>query len=277
MKTLRDAVYGLATADALGVPVEFSWRGSFHVTDMTGYGTYNQPPGTWSDDTSMTLATCFSIKEKGEIDLTHIMDCFRAWRDQGKFTADGTVFDIGGTTTMAISLGYGMSELSSNGNGSLMRIIPLAFVPGITDEEVRQVSALTHAHDISKEACVIYIRVAKKLLEGMDLVEAVKESVGETADPVFERLTSIHLLPEEEIRSTGYVVDTLEAAIWAAATTESYEECVLKAVNLGDDTDTVGAVAGALAGILYGYEAIPERWLEVLRNKELIEECLFCK
>lgn len=275
MKTLRDAVYGLAVADALGVPVEFSDRGTFHVTDMTGYGTYYQPPGTWSDDTSMTLATCFSIKRKKGVDPSDIMECFRAWKTEGKFTADGVMFDIGWTTSQAISQGFGLTDISSNGNGSLMRIIPLAFVPGITDEEVREVSALTHGHEISKEACVIYINIAKRLLAGMDVMEAVRASVNDSAGEVFARLPGIHELPEEEIKSSGYVVDTLEAAVWALATTKSYEECALRAVNLGKDTDTVGAVAGALAGILYGYEGIPDKWIKILRNKELIEECLF--
>ena len=275
MKTLRDAVYGLAVADALGVPVEFSYRGTFQVTDMTGYGTYHQPPGTWSDDTSMTLATCFSIRRKGGIDLSDIMECFRAWESEGKFTADGVMFDIGNTTSMAISQGFGLTDISSNGNGSLMRIIPLAFVPNATDEQIRQVSALTHGHLISKEACVIYVGIARKLLAGMSVTEAVRESVPDDRLEGFERLPVIHQLPEEDIKSSGYVVDTLEAAVWALATTKSYEECVLKAVNLGHDTDTVGAVAGALAGILYGYEAIPARWIETLRNKPLIEECLF--
>ena len=228
MKTLRDAVYGLAVADALGVPVEFSYRGTFQVTDMTGYGTYHQPPGTWSDDTSMTLATCFSIRRKGGIDLSDIMECFRAWESEGKFTADGVMFDIGNTTSMAISQGFGLTDISSNGNGSLMRIIPLAFVPNATDEQIRQVSALTHGHLISKEACVIYVGIARKLLAGMSVTEAVRESVPDDRLEVFERLPVIHQLPEEDIKSSGYVVDTLEAAVWALATTKSYEECVLK-------------------------------------------------
>uniref|UniRef100_UPI0028AE2B1B ADP-ribosylglycohydrolase family protein n=1 Tax=Lacrimispora sp. TaxID=2719234 RepID=UPI0028AE2B1B len=255
---LRSAIYGLAVGDALGVPVEFMDRGSFHVTDMKGYGTHNQPAGTWSDDTSMTLATCDSIRELQKIDLNDIMRCFSEWYYENSYTASGEVFDIGGTTASAIrryspgceSVKCGLDHVSANGNGSLMRIIPFAFC-NCAKEEIQNVSKLTHAHNISVTACEIYVQIAQRLLNG----EMIKDILGtmEFRGP-FERLTRIGDLEEKEIASSGYVIHTLEAASWCLLTTNSYEECVLKAVNLGEDTETTGAVAGGLAGIVYGYD-----------------------
>ena len=265
---LKAAIYGLAVADALGVPVEFKRRGSYKVAEMTGYGTYNQPPGTWSDDTSMTIATCDSIKECGEINLKDIFNRFRDWLRYGEYTIDG-LFDCGNTTSTAIRTGRGANDERSNGNGSLMRILPLAFTDA-DDETIRAVSALTHGHEISTAACVCYVEIARRLLKKEPLLDILA-----TIQSPFERISSIYALAEDEIRSSGYVVDTLEAALWALSTTASYKDAVLKAVNLGSDTDTVGAVTGGLAGIMYGLEAIPKEWLERLRGKEIIENCLF--
>lgn len=268
---LRDAVYGLAVADAVGVPAEFKKRGSFLITDMVGYGMYNQPAGTWSDDTSMTLATCNAIREYKCLDIGAIRKAFECWLFQGAFTPDGVVFDCGGTTSTAIYHGHGCFDQESNGNGSLMRIIPLAFLD-VTDEEIQDVSAITHGHEISKRACVIYVRLAQKLLSGDSIMAAV-QNLDEQSP--FDRLSTIERLTEIEIRSSGYVVDTLEAALWCLVKTTNYKDCILKAVNLGYDTDTVAAVAGGLAGIIYGFEGIPGEWIETLRAKELIEQCLF--
>lgn len=256
MRTLRDAVYGLAVGDALGLPVQFEERGSFHVEKMTGYGTYNMVPGTWSDDTSLTLATCDSIKLMGRIDLEDLMCCM--------------------TTGAALSRGEGLSDEASNGNGSLMRIIPLAFLPEVTDDEIREVSALTHGHRISKSACVTYIHIARELLQGRSIKEAVETAVNDgIEESLFKSLLTISSLPVEQIKSTGYVADTLEAAIWTLENTDSFKDAVMTAVNLGDDTDTVGAVTGALAGIIYGYDAIPAEWLKDLRRKDLIDKYFF--
>ncbi len=275
MATLKDAVYGLAVGDALGVPFEFKARGTFRATGMVGFGTHRQQPGTGSDDTSMTLAPVYSIKRAGGIDLDDMMDCFQSWLHEGDFTVEGKVFDVGGTTSTAISHRKGEDGQWSNGNGSLMRIVPLAFLPDVSRGQVESVSALTHAHEISKEACVIFVGAARGLLAGKTVMEAVGEGFSLSKNPVFGRLPSIDQVSARDIKSSGYVVDTLEAAVWAAATTKSYEECVLRAVNLGEDTDTVGAVAGALAGILYGWEGIPKKWIAGLRNRPLIDSCLF--
>ena len=255
--TLRDCIYGLAVGDALGVPYEFMPRGTFECTDMIGYGTHGQPAGTWSDDTSMTLATCDSIRELGHIDTADMRDKFVGWIARGEYTIDG-VFDCGGTTARALRTGKGGSGERDNGNGSLMRIAPLAFVDA-TDEEIREISAITHAHRTSTESCVTFIELMRSAMDG-----ALPSWVLQPKD-----------VPEREIRSGGFVRDTLKAASWCFVNTNSYEDCVLAAVNLGDDTDTTAAVAGALAGTAYGIEAIPREWVDALRGKELIESCLF--
>ena len=249
---LKNAIYGFAIGDALGVPYEFMERGSFTCTDMTGWGTWDQEPGTWSDDTSMILATCKSIQEKGHIDINDMQDKFRQWVFDDKFTVNGETFGVGNTTYKALTLGYGLDDYTSNGNGSLMRILPLAFTDA-TDEEIEAVSAITHAHEVSKKACVDYIHIARELIHGeCDL------------------LNEFNI--DYPIVSDGFVLNTLNAAIFCIKTSNSYEEAVLKAVNLGDDTDTIAALTGGLAGILWD---IPEKWINKLKNKECIEKCLF--
>ena len=270
---LREAVYGLAVGDAVGVPYEFKRRGSFQCAGMTGHGTHDQPAGTWSDDTSMTLATCASIKNMGKIDCEDIRRQFEAWFYEKKYTPFGEVFDCGITCSQAIRNKKGKEDERSNGNGSLMRIFPLAFVPNITDEQIAEVSAITHAHKISKESCIIYVRIAQEMFAGVSPREAIEKHVSEKS--ILHRLRYIDRLEEKEIRSSGYVVDSFEAAMWSLLTTNSYKECIEKAVNLGDDTDTVAAIAGGLAGILYGMENIPKEWMEKLQGKEIIDQCLW--
>ena len=280
MTKIYSGIMGLVVGDALGVPVEFKTRDSFHVTDMIGYGTYNLPPGTWSDDSSMMLATVESIARLGRISTDDIMQNFYRWTDENAFTPYGELFDIGRATREAIQrYAWGTPARKcggkaewDNGNGSLMRILPLAF----TDcryQMVNAVSSLTHAHEISLEACRIYISMARKLLRGKPLDKIVKTVKPEL--PVFGRLPKLGTLQRDEIKSSGYVVDTLEAALWCNLKSNSYRECVLMAVNLGEDTDTVGAIAGGLAGIIYGIggeQGIPEEWINQIARKEWIEE-----
>ena len=260
MTKLRDAIYGFAVADALGVPFEFKKRGTFICSDCVGFGSWNKEAGTWSDDTSMTLATCKSIKDKNKIDIEDIRKNFKDWLFNDDFTADGKVFDVGGTTREALTLNQGMVDYYSNGNGSLMRILPLAFT-NASDAEIEEISAITHAHEISKKACLDYVHLSRKLIAGENI-----EDLG---------FDEIKKKKEDEIQSTGFVLHTLEAAIWCILNTSSYKEAVLKAVNLGDDTDTTAAVTGGLAGIIYGYDEIPRKWIDKLKNKKLIDACLF--
>jgi len=279
MNKLYDAIMGLVVGDALGVPFEFKTRDTFRVTDMVGYGTHGQEPGTWSDDSSLALATLESIGRCKKIDPADIMKNFAYWLCDSCFTANGTVFDVGGTTGNAIVkycktrdiTSCGGREHNSNGNGSLMRILPLAFIPH-TNADVYNVSALTHAHEISVMACQYYLAVAEKLLDGADKTEAVR-SLERECKGVFSRVPVIDRSPREVIKSSGYVVDTLEAALWCFLKTDSYRECVITAVELGSDTDTVAAVAGGLAGIYYGVggdKGIPEEWIEKIARKSWI-------
>ena len=274
MNKVYSAIMGLVVGDALGVPVEFEERDSFQVTDMIGYGTYRQPPGTWSDDSSMTLATLESITRLGRIDLKDIMQNFFQWLRHAAFTPYGEVFDCGIATQQAI-LRYAKGEklencggksFMDNGNGALMRILPIVFIPH-TQEEIDAVGGLTHAHEISKIGCRLYLTAVEQILKG-------KEIVFPKEIPYYQ-IDNLKNLSRDEIKSSGYVVDTLEAALWCFYTTENYKNCVLKAVNLGGDTDTIAAVAGGLAGLFYGCggkKGIPEEWIAKIAKKDWIKE-----
>ncbi|MFC0516240.1 ADP-ribosylglycohydrolase family protein [Mucilaginibacter angelicae] len=296
----KDVLFGVAIGDALGVPVEFKSReiiAQKPVTDMIGFGTYGLPPGTWSDDSSLTL--CLADVLANDYDLQNIADSFVSWLCDKLWTARGEVFDVGNTTHEAIErvlrkvqpdLAGGFEE-SSNGNGSLMRILPLLFY--IKDKPVKerftitkQVSSITHGHVRSVIACFYYLEFARKLLTNNDAVSVYHEVNTEvtsflaetTINPdeisLFSRLLkgNIYELPVTKIQSSGYVLDTLEASVWCLLTTTSYGEAVLKAVNLGFDTDTTAAVTGGLAGLLYGFESIPEHWVLMLARKNDIDE-----
>ena len=277
-KKLYDAVLGLAIGDALGVPYEFKKRGTFLCKDMVGYKTHHQPKGTWSDDTSMVLATLDSLKSNdGKIVPTDMFERFNRWLQNSDYTPFGEVFDAGIATCKALRTGKPQSGEYDNGNGSLMRILPLAFVP-CTEDEIRAVSAITHAHRISMDACVIYVHVANRILAGENINEIIPTL---QYDKPFDRLHRIDQLSAQEIKSSGYVVDTLEAALWAvshksadAGKEKSFRSDLLDAVNLGSDTDTVGAVAGGLAGIIYGLDDVAD-WVEALQNRQELERYLW--
>ena len=272
MGSLRDAVYGAAVGDALGVPFEFKMRDTFECTDMVGNGTHHMPAGTFSDDTSMMLATCDSIRETGKIDTGDMRKRFVDWWRRGEYTVDGVCFDIGNATAAALDEGKGQTGERDNGNGSLMRIAPLAYTHA-NDDDIRAVSAITHAHPISTEACVCFVGILRNIIGGNTLQDAIRYSKPDMEK--FDFLDTVTERPREEIRSGGFVLDTLGAALWCFANTDSYASCVLTAVNLGGDTDTTACVAGALAGAAYGYGAIPKEWVDTLRGKDIIEDCLF--
>lgn len=299
--SIESSLYGFAVGDALGVPVEFLSRKTIQknpVTGMLAYGTHHQPAGTWSDDTSMTIAAMDSIAEtNGAVDYENIMSKYGQWYHNELYTANGDVFDIGNTTFSAIhrydlgtpATACGDKGERCNGNGSLMRMLPLVFALNneTTENEtqiIQQYSGLTHRHEISQLGCKIYYDYMKLILDNHSKEEAYnmikendyKEFFSEKAVSVYGRILkgNIQDCPENEIKSSGYVVDTLEASLWTVLTTSSYEEAVLKAVNLGDDTDTVGAIAGSIAGLIYGIDNIPAEWIEKLRNKELLDSIL---
>ena len=271
--SLADIVYGAAVGDAVGVPYEGFGRDMFFCSGMDGYGSHNQPAGTFSDDTSMMLALCDSIRANdGAIVVDDMRERFRAWLNFGEYTSAPGAFGIGRTTAIALDQGFGMTDERSNGNGSLMRTLPLALTAA-TDDDVRAVSAITHAHPISEEACVVAVGIARDLVAGKTLDEAL--AAVSTPQEELSRVPYILDYSRDDISSSAYVVSTLEAALWCLGRTSSFEECVLEAVNLGGDSDTTACVAGAFAGIIYGKDAIPAEWLEDLRGKDIIARCLF--
>ena len=301
-KIVQGMLLGLATGDALGVPVEFTSRRRLEenpVVDMRGFGSWGQAAGSWSDDTSLTIAAMESIARLGKIDFQDIMENFLRWYNDGEFTASGRRFDVGNATRAAIvrfsrkllpPTKCGSTDEHSNGNGSLMRILPATLylygTRGRIDVEELEVihdfSALTHGHAVSKIACGIYSLIAAKILDGKNLSEAFALGMDDAkifygkheAFENFSRLCDENFaaLDEEEIYGSGYVVEALEAALWCLLNTDDYKSLALKAVNLGEDTDTTAAIAGGLAGIFYGAESIPDEWLKILKRRDYLEK-----
>jgi len=299
--SIQDSFIGFAVGDALGVPVEFEtreWLQENPVQGMVGGMRYNQPPGTWSDDSSMVFSTAESLCRGYE--LEDIARQYSKWRNERFWTPRGRVFDIGIQTNKAIDridrflemelrirpipeLGVNEKE---NGNGSLMRILPLAFfLKDKSAEEgyriIREVSALTHSHARAVIGCFIYVRFILSLLEGKDKYRAYTElrnfipdfcskNTGSNEHEHYSRILDNNIadFPEATIRSSAYVLHTLEACLWCVMRNDNYKDTVLQAVNLGEDTDTVAALAGGLAGILYGRDHIPGEWMAVLARKE---------
>lgn len=303
MDRIRGAILGAVIGDAIGVPVEFSSREHlkrFPVIDMREFGTHHQPKGTWSDDSSLMLCFIESIIEGFEINK--LAQKFVDWKNNGYWTPHGKVFDIGITTKNAIDKiqkGYLPQEAGGkfeddNGNGSLMRILPTIFLfKNIQNEDeqfeiISNVSSLTHGHIRSILACKFYVDYAGKLLKGDDKVEAYHSVCKEFIDfierkklPEKEKRVLTKLLDgnlmlreEDEIRSYGYVVNTLIAGIWSFLKAKTYKEAVLKAVNLGEDTDTTGIVTGGIAGLYYGYEDIPSNWIDQIIRVSEIEKLI---
>lgn len=276
---IKDGICGFIVGDALGVPVEFKSRETLEnnpVVDMREYGTYHQPRGTWSDDSSMTIATMRSIVKKNGIDLNDIADEFCNWINNAKYTQYNEVFDSGITTSQALRryershdvFTCGGNGERDNGNGSLMRVLPLAYLPDIDYESIENISAITHAHERSKIACVLYVEIAKSMLENdLPINEHVKNSCDKIKEHYKDSAELQHfnnIFNEDftNISGKGYVISTFEAVIYCLETTTNYKDAVLKAVNLGNDTDTVAAICGGLAGIFYGYDAIPIDWIK---------------
>ena len=289
LSELKACILGHAVGDALGVPVEFSPReklGRDPVTSMRGYGTYGMPAGSWSDDTSMTLCALDSLA-KDEFSWEDVMLNFGKWYFEDQFTPTGVTFDVGGTCARAITEYFmekkdvslcGRRGERDNGNGSLMRIHPFALCSSGDLPFIETASALTHAHRRSQMACGIYGLILDEILSdrsrdavrrGLARAEAAYGAEHEWL--LYAPLACVEERSRESINSGGYVVSTLEAALWCLLTTDSYAECVLKAVDLGSDTDTTAAVAGGLAGALYGWNAIPAEWLNTLAKREELE------
>lgn len=336
-EAVRSGLFGVCAGDALGVPVEFQSQEILDqnpVVGMSGGGVHGQPAGTWSDDSSMTLCLADSIVKTRGVHTHDIMERFLTWYQDGAYTPWVECFDIGHTTAQAL-LRYqngtdpalcGGNKWNTNGNGSLMRILPLAFElyrvygPNLTAstkamEMIHRISGLTHRHALAQSACGIYLCVAVKLLDirwravpcrrlqdlgesalphrrrcaertmlGHAIAAGICEAVEwyrqrhrfASVDKWWKRLLRLEQLrgiARQDVRSGGYVIETLEAAFWCLLNTDNYADCVLAAVNLGHDADTTAAVAGGLAGLAYGYDSIPSEWMAELKRKEFIHEC----
>lgn len=293
----KAAILGGVVGDALGVPVEFRARSTYHIEDMIGYGTYNQPPGTWSDDTSLTMCLIENlIHNQGQDEL---MKKFVAYKEQGYLTPFGEMFDIGRATNEAIyrythgapAHQCGGAHESDNGNGALMRIAPLAFVLQTEDSPVKikqvieQWCEVTHRHARSHLACIFYITFLMGLIHDGHRINALEQAISFCnthlrTDPQYgnefhhyEAIFNQSFLSweEEQVKSSGYVVHSLEAALWCFFKHDNYKGTMLEAVNLGEDTDTIAAIAGTMAGLKYGLNAIPESWLLQLAHREKID------
>lgn len=303
LEKIKGGIFGVAVGDALGVPYEFLDRNQMKekpARDMVGYGTHNQPEGTWSDDSSLTF--CLMDSLCNGYNLENIASKFADWFYENLWTPRGYVFDIGITTKNAIyQFKRGMSpdlcggfDEYSNGNGSLMRILPLVYYLkdgsdiNIRYDIVKKVSSITHGHLRSVISCFIYVEYALLLLQGQDKFVAYKNikepllnfSEKMEFNPVeidlFKRVLGGDIVKEnkDSIKSSGYVLHSLEASMWCFLNSETYSETVLKAVNLGEDTDTTGAIVGGLAGLYYGYDSIPETWKLQLARFEDIEDLI---
>jgi len=316
INNIKDGIIGFAIGDALGVPAEFKTREElkrYPITDMIGNGTYLVPKGTWSDDTSMTLATMKSIIEKHGINTNDMADKFVDWFRNGNYTATNQCFDIGRATFQALAqyelkideaVNCGLDGEMDNGNGSLMRMLPIAYyiyykqistgkLDEINDKEVynivKKVSSITHAHEISVLGCYIFVRFAIEIISdkyksiSYENIKKIDYSFfSKQALEKYSRILNgnIQELNIDEIKSSGYIVDTLEAVFWVFLNGNDYNTTVLKAVNLGEDTDTVAAITGGLLGCYYGIESINDDWKKDLKRIDYIErlcESFYCE
>ena len=291
---VKDGIIGLIVGDALGVPVEFKSRDELEknpVTEMKSYGTYSQPAGTWSDDSSMTIATMTSIINKKGIDYDNIMNEFCQWSHHDKHTnSDDGCFVIGNATSKALNkFNSGTPALECGGlgewdygNGSLMRILPLAFIPDIDYETIGNISGLTHAHKRVKIACILYIEIAKSMLANKNL--SIDEHISNANEKIKEYYKDSKSLESfknifdnycpEEHYGRAHAIYTLESVLHCLRNTDNYKDAVLKAVNMGHDTDTTAAICGGLAGIYYGFDSIPIDWIEQInRIDEVLSLC----
>ena len=278
------AFLGLAVGDALGTTIEFSRRDSYEpVVDMIGGGPFRLKPGEWTDDTSMALclADCL-VANGGEIAPHDLADRFLRWWKKGENSVTGRCFDIGNATRGALAdyaqtgVPAGSRDPTTAGNGGIMRLAPAALAAGLdVDRAValsRAQSEVTHAalECLDAAECLARVLVAGFGGAGHAALDAGAEAPFRARKVAAMARGGWRGKARAEIRSTGYVVDTLEAALWAVGTSSGFDEAVLKAVNLGDDADTVGAVTGQIAGAIWGASAIPTRWLDTLAWRERI-------
>jgi ADP-ribosyl-[dinitrogen reductase] hydrolase len=281
----RGSLLGLACGDAVGTSVEFKPRGSFPtLTNMVGGGPFNLKPGQWTDDTSMALCLAESLLTKNGFDASDQMGRYLNWWHWGYLSSTGDCFDIGMTVHEALTryqeTGNPFAESTdpfTAGNGSLMRLAPvvLFYFPDI--DQVRTFSSsssrTTHAAPEAIECCQLFAGLICKALQGVTKLDLQHLSHSHISEPKVTAIAGGNYLakPKSEIVGTGYCVASLEAALWCFHHTDSFEDAILQAANLGDDADTTAAIVGQLAGAFYGVQKIPKSWLAKLHMRDEIE------
>jgi len=270
------AFIGLAVGDAVGTTLEFRQRDTYaHLNDMIGGGPFNLRPGEWTDDTSMALCLMDSLLACADLDAADLMERFLRWWRNGENSVKGTCFDIGNTTALALlEFERRREPLAGNpnpyagGNGSIMRLAPVVLRwwrdPSRAMDAARLQSRTTHAASACVEGCAFLTEVLLDPIRTGKKSEALKARRSSDRDIDGVSMGSWRDKRREEIRSSGYVVHTLEAALWSVGRCDTFREAVLCAANLGDDADTVAAVAGQIAGAIWGLSAIPDAWLDRL-------------
>lgn len=291
----RGAFWGLAVGDALGTTLEFCEPGSFTPIDgMIGGGPFNLPPGAWTDDTSMAACLAESLIERRGFDAHDQMTRYLAWYRSGLWSSSDRCFDIGNATRAALERferdgnpQAGSTDPHSAGNGSLMRLAPIVVAyaanPAAAVSRAMASSTPTHAARACVDACGVFAAMLVRALHGDTAPSILNGAASSAADlwptdlqPDIAEVAHGSYLQRQppEIVGSGYVVRSLEAALWAVASTTSYRDAVLAAANLGDDADTTAAIAGQLAGALYGASRIPPEWLSALAKRSELEALL---
>jgi ADP-ribosylglycohydrolase len=287
----RGALLGLAAGDALGTTLEFASPGTFEpIDDMTGGGPFGLEPGQWTDDTSMALCLAESLIECRGFDPVDQLRRYVRWHREGHLSSTGVCFDIGVTTRAALerfeATGEpycGSVDPNAAGNGSLMRLAPVALFYARHPEDAvaraAESSRTTHGAPAAVDACRYFAGLLVGALQGIDKQTVLSPGWSPAAgmwkqEPLVAEVAAVaggsFQSDPPHIRGTGYVVKSLEAALWAFARSDSFREGALLAANLGDDADTTAAIFGQLAGAYYGEEGIPEGWRSKLARAELI-------
>ena len=293
------AIIGHAVGDAMGFPTEFSKREELlknPVLEMIDSPDVGLPAGSWSDDTAMEIATIDSFIHKKCFDYKDIMDRWVKWINESEYTSTGVTFDIGRTCLKAIKkycngsapLQCGSTSINENGNGSLMRILPVAlyaYTRNLDDISIQrltdEMSSLTHAHEVSRLGCYIYVQFVICLLKEYEKEDAYRyvqdldySSYNVNSINLYTRILDGQIEGQilDDIKSTGYIVDTLECVLWIFMNARNYKEAIIASTNIGGDTDTIGAIVGSMAGIYYGIDSIPSKWLDKLQRKEYLVE-----
>ena len=302
---IKASIYGFVIGDILGVPVEFSKREYLEnnpITDMIENKDRRTTIGYWSDDTAMTLCGMQSIIDKNKVDYIDLLDKYLMWLENGYMAIDNKCFGIGQTTFRSLlnykkSKNYieymiknNLTSEKNGGNGAMMRILPIILYLYKQDKRlagkydvIERCTKITHYSHVNIEACVFYAMFIFNLINTYDLRKSYNEAIEQhlkyyagiqSSEHKRILLNKLIKLDKSEIKSAGYVIDTLEASLWCLFNTKSYEEAVLTAVNLGGDTDTIAAITGSMAGIYYGLDSIPKKWIDKIQDKERIDKVI---